>query len=145
MTENELNSWFTEYEEENKHNPEFILEELLYDLTEQICNEMESRNIKKSDLARLIGKAPSSITRVLRGSHNLTLKTAVEIATALERRLEIRWQPLDQTITADITMQFERNKQNTKPLVFKDVNKYKTNVCYLPEATNSENPQDKAA
>ena len=52
-------------------------------LAAKIDNAMKSRGIKKGQLARMVGKQPSEITKWLRGTHNFTIETLWEIGDAL--------------------------------------------------------------
>jgi ribosome-binding protein aMBF1 (putative translation factor) len=52
-------------------------------LAAKIDNAMKSRGIKKGQLARMVGKQPSEITKWLSGTHNFTVETLWEIGDAL--------------------------------------------------------------
>lgn len=75
-----------------ENDPEFILEGVIVEITEQICGRMNESKISRAELARLTGKTPTDISAVLSGTQeNLTLLTVVELATALGLRLSCRF------------------------------------------------------
>jgi ribosome-binding protein aMBF1 (putative translation factor) len=97
MNDNDISfqDWFASKVEELKDDPVFVLEGVLYELTERIVEEMEKQGVSRSDLARKMGKKPSFITRVLRGNANLTFSTAVQIGLALGLKLQVNYLPQD--------------------------------------------------
>lgn len=52
-------------------------------ISEKIYSILEERGLKSSDLAKLLGKSPSEISKWLSGMHNLTLKSITKIETVL--------------------------------------------------------------
>lgn len=70
--------------EEAKKHPAFHLEKAILHFTSELCEQMEVQGLSKAKLARRLDKKPSYITRVLSGSTNLTMKTMVSFAMALE-------------------------------------------------------------
>jgi transcriptional regulator with XRE-family HTH domain len=66
---------------------EFLTEEKILDFTERIISEMDNKSISKSQLADSLGKTKPFITKLLKGNANMTLKTIVSIANALECNL----------------------------------------------------------
>jgi transcriptional regulator with XRE-family HTH domain len=79
--------WFKEKLEEFKDDPEFIAEGIILKLNEKIVIKMEELNITRAELARRLGVTKPFITKLLNGNHNLTVKTMVSIAKALECEL----------------------------------------------------------
>lgn len=63
------------------------LEQRRMALISQINEYLEEKNWSQSDLAEEMGKEDSQITRLLSPTSNPTLKTLVEIESALERKL----------------------------------------------------------
>jgi predicted transcriptional regulator len=51
-----------------------------------INKSMKEKNISKSDLARLIGKSPAYITKIMTGDVNLTIESMVMITRAVDMR-----------------------------------------------------------
>ncbi|MHB8376504.1 MAG: helix-turn-helix domain-containing protein [Dehalococcoidia bacterium] len=79
--------------EANRHTPEFELEWLLLDLEEQIWAAMQAQGIARSELAERLGTSRAFVTKLLSGHENLTLKTLVRVANALEIKVELRMRP----------------------------------------------------
>jgi transcriptional regulator with XRE-family HTH domain len=52
-------------------------------ISEKIYSILEERGLKSSDLAKLLGKSPSEISKWLSGMHNVTLKSITKIETVL--------------------------------------------------------------
>ncbi len=75
--------WFSQRLEEYRDDPEFILEELILDVTEQICAAMEGQDISRSELAQRLGVSRAYITKLLNGQGNMTLRTLVAVGHAL--------------------------------------------------------------
>ena len=79
--------------EANRHAPEFELEWLLLDLEEQICAAMQAKGITRSELAERLGTSRAFVTKLLSSHENLTMKTLVRVANALEMKVELRVRP----------------------------------------------------
>ena len=72
---------------------EYCLEEVILNFTEQICELMEKQKINRAELAERLGVSGAFITKLLNGNPNLTLKTMMNIASALKSDLNIQIQP----------------------------------------------------
>lgn len=72
-------------------------ETLIFDVTEEISRALDAAGITRKELAEALGKSKGHITQLLSGERNMTLRTAADLAHALERRLYVRAQPLDGT------------------------------------------------
>jgi len=68
------------------NDPDFIYEEVVFDLNEQICQRMKERGVSRTQLAERIGVNKAYVTRILNGPANLTLKTIIKILLALDSR-----------------------------------------------------------
>ena len=77
--------------EELKDDPEFKLEGLMLEINEDICRFMEKRGITRAELAEKLGTSRAYITKMLNGNPNLTLRSLVNIAHALECDINIRF------------------------------------------------------
>jgi transcriptional regulator with XRE-family HTH domain len=79
-------------------NPEltksFQFARLELEVTELLCELMEKENVSRAELARRIGVKPPYITKVLRGTANLTLKTISDLFFALGRSVRVENRPL---------------------------------------------------
>ncbi|MDE3094454.1 MAG: helix-turn-helix transcriptional regulator [Chloroflexota bacterium] len=72
---------------------EFELEWLLLDLEEQICAAMQATSIARSELAERLGTSRAFVTKLLSGHANLTLRTLVRVANALDVDIDLRLRP----------------------------------------------------
>lgn len=70
-------------------------EELIFDVTEAICEAMIQKRISKTKLAQLAGVCKSNITQLLSGDHNMTLATISDLLYALDSKMTISVVPLD--------------------------------------------------
>jgi transcriptional regulator with XRE-family HTH domain len=82
-----LEKWFRGLLEEYKDDVEFITEGIVLELNEKIISTMEDLKISRTELARKLGVTKAFVTKLLNGNHNLTIKTIVSIAKALESEL----------------------------------------------------------
>ena len=81
--------WLSEKLAQYKDDPEFILESVLFDITEKISLEMKKSGISKTELAQRLGKSKAFVTRILKGNHNMTLKTLLSISMAMNLKLNV--------------------------------------------------------
>lgn len=65
-------------------SPTYGLEGLLLSINEEICSAMEEQRVSRTDLAERLGKSKAWVTKFLGGNRNLTLKTLVHVANALD-------------------------------------------------------------
>lgn len=87
--------WFLDELREYRDDPEFLAEGLILEFNEEICRLMEDQGLSRADLARRLGVKRPAITRMLNGSPNVTLLTLVKFTTALNRKLSIGFDLLD--------------------------------------------------
>jgi transcriptional regulator with XRE-family HTH domain len=62
---------------------EVMFEDLVLDITGEMCALMDEQKVSRSELARRIGVKPPHVTRLLQGQDNFTLRTLTRIARAL--------------------------------------------------------------
>ena len=86
----DAHKWFDKRIEHLKTDPEFLSEQLILKLNEEICRVMEEQGISRAELARRLGVQRQFITKLLNGMPNLTLITLVKIATALGVQVEFK-------------------------------------------------------
>jgi transcriptional regulator with XRE-family HTH domain len=77
-------------------------ERAVLDYTSKLWGKMKERDLSQRALAQRVAKSPAYVSRVLNGSHNVTIKTMVELAHAIDYRLRIELVPED---LADFEMQ----------------------------------------
>jgi transcriptional regulator with XRE-family HTH domain len=82
-------NWFNKLLDTYEDDVEFRTEELILDFTERIVAKMEEKGISRAELSRKLGVSKAFITNLLNGNPNLTIKTMVSIADALESRLNL--------------------------------------------------------
>jgi transcriptional regulator with XRE-family HTH domain len=64
------------------------------EVTELLCELMERKGINRAELARRANVSSAYITKVLRGTTNLTLKTISDLFFALDRSVRVLDRPL---------------------------------------------------
>ena len=82
-------AWAQATFERVQHHPEYLTAKMVIDITEQICQRMEEKNISQRQLAALIDKPQSYISRLFSQGNNVTIKTLVTIADALDAEFTI--------------------------------------------------------
>ena len=82
-------TWLSRKIKEREGTPGFETERLMLELAESIATRMNELRLSQSELARRTGKDRSQITRLLRCNPNVTIRTLVEVACALETRWNI--------------------------------------------------------
>lgn len=82
-----------------------------------IAEAMASVGVTNSDLARMMGKSPSEITKWLSGTHNFTIDTLTEISNALNVEIQTDKRAIKTYVVDDLTYSpytvFEGKKKNT--------------------------------
>jgi ribosome-binding protein aMBF1 (putative translation factor) len=84
--------WFKEKLDSFRDDPEFRLERIVLDLTEEICVAMERENISRAMLAQILNVSPAAVTKFLRGTANFTLKTLLAFGDALDLDLQVKFE-----------------------------------------------------
>jgi len=85
--------WFKTLHDKYQHDPEYIAEGKILDITEKIVARMEELCISRADLAARLNVSKAYITKLLRGDVNFTLKTLIALAAALEADIAIDFMP----------------------------------------------------
>ncbi|MEW6203559.1 MAG: helix-turn-helix transcriptional regulator [bacterium] len=104
--------------EELKDDPEFKLERLMLEINEDICRFMEERGITRAELAEKLGTSRAYITKMLNGNPNLTLRSLVNIAHALECEINIRFFEKETRIPNLSVYRQQKSVKKTKKLAF---------------------------
>lgn len=79
--------------EEDQDSLEYKLEGALIEFTEGIVKRMKELKLSRVQLAEQLGVSKAMVTKILKGSTNFTLKSMVNIATALDCELSISLPP----------------------------------------------------
>ena len=66
-----------------------MIGEIQHELQNAFAQEAEKRKITRKDIADILGKDKSFVTRKFSGSTNMTLETLADLAFALDRRVKI--------------------------------------------------------
>ncbi len=74
----------------------FEQERLLVEATELLSELMEKKRVSRAQLAQKIGKSKAFVTQLLRGNHNMTLRTIADLFDALDHQVCLKSQPRDQ-------------------------------------------------
>ena len=69
------------------------LSRLITEVTNEINWCLRERGLTRADLAARMGVSPGRVSQVLSGGENLTLRTLVSLATALDGRFEVQLRP----------------------------------------------------
>jgi transcriptional regulator with XRE-family HTH domain len=89
------NSFFDRFTQDPKLAKLLHQEETVLEVTELICELMESRRVTRSQLATLLGKTKGYVSQLLDGKANMTLKTLGDVLFALDCRLVVKAVALD--------------------------------------------------
>lgn len=75
-----------------RHNQDRLLaqENLILEATEAVCEAMERKRIKRSELARRLKLSRAHITQTLSGEKNMTLRTLSDFLYALGLRAKLK-------------------------------------------------------
>jgi transcriptional regulator with XRE-family HTH domain len=67
-----------------------LIGEIQHALLEALDEEHRSRGLTRADIARLIGRNKSFVTRKLNGDSNMTLQSLADLAFALDRTVKVQ-------------------------------------------------------
>ncbi len=70
-------------------DPEYVFEGLQFDIMEQMLALMEMRGVTRSRLARELGCSDAYVTKLLKGTQNLTLRTLFNVSRVLGGELQV--------------------------------------------------------
>lgn len=87
--EKPLSGWLSGYESELSGDPDFVAEQLALAITEEAARVMRERGISRSQLAVMMGVSRAYVTRIFNAPPNLTLRSIVQLATALGGQPEV--------------------------------------------------------
>jgi transcriptional regulator with XRE-family HTH domain len=85
---------FHRFLEKPEHRRLYEQEKLLVDAAELLSQAMETENVSRAELARRLGKSRSFVTQVLRGNHNMTLRTLADIFFSLDYQVSLQSLPV---------------------------------------------------
>jgi transcriptional regulator with XRE-family HTH domain len=79
-----------------QRNPVYGAEGAWLDFTEELLALMTAQNVTRAELARRVGVSPAYITKVFRGTVNLTLETMSRLALAVGASVRLHVAPTNQ-------------------------------------------------
>ena len=85
---------------EASHDPDYELYGVLLDVTEGIVKRMIEQGVRRTDLAERLGTSRAYVTKLLDGQENMTLKTLVRVANALEMKVDAKFVPRERAAKA---------------------------------------------
>lgn len=94
-----------------ERDPAYWAEGAWLRFTEELLALMTAQKITRADLARRVGVSPAYITKVFRGTVNLTLETMSRLALAVGASVRLHVAPIDQrTRWNDVSIAKEREE-----------------------------------
>lgn len=81
--------------EKAEHSPLYWAEAVWLQFTEDLHSLMQSKNITRAELARRLGVSPAYITKVFRGTVNLTLESMCRLTLAVDASPRLHVAPID--------------------------------------------------
>lgn len=100
-----------------QNDPEYLTEELLLDVTEQISIRLHELGLRPADLAERLGVSRAYVSQMMAGKPNMTLRTMVNVALALNQHVAIKLEDrvesfLDLTPYRPVTVTLESHDDN---------------------------------
>jgi transcriptional regulator with XRE-family HTH domain len=87
---------FQAFLEKAEHRRLYEQEKLLLDTAELLTEVMDAKKVSRAELARKLGKSRSFVTQVLRGNHNMTLRTLADIFFTLDYQVSLQTLPVSE-------------------------------------------------
>ena len=92
-----------------ERDPAYWAEGAWLRFTEELLALMNAQNVTRAELARRVGVSPAYITKVFRGTVNLTLETMSRLALAVGASVRLHVAPVDRrTNWHDVTVRHRR-------------------------------------
>jgi transcriptional regulator with XRE-family HTH domain len=79
-----LEAWYKEKIQKFRNDVDFLTETAILDLTEKIVDKMHKTGLSRAALSQKLGVSKPFVTKLLNGNPNMTIKTMVALAHALE-------------------------------------------------------------
>jgi transcriptional regulator with XRE-family HTH domain len=70
-----------------ENDPEYILHSLLFEINEEICKALKKNNLNNKQFAERLSVKPAYVSKLLNGQPNLSIKSLIKIAVALNLKL----------------------------------------------------------
>ena len=78
---------FLEKIKKYESDPDYILYSLIFEINEEICKALERNNLNYKQFAEKLNVKPAYISKLLNGQPNLSIKSLVKIALALNLKI----------------------------------------------------------
>ena len=111
MSYNSFNEMFSEV----KKDDSYWSEKAKLDFAIELNGLLEKRKVSRADLARLLGKSPAYITKILRGENNFTIDTMTRIARALDGDLSLHITPKEENVQSWLRVLAGGRRRKKKP------------------------------
>lgn len=72
---------------------EYKVQHVISEITEDVVARMTVSHMSRQDLANELGVSPAMVTKLLRGQNNFTVRTLVQMATALGCNVSVKMPP----------------------------------------------------
>lgn len=101
---------FSERVAEVSQTPGSKLERLLLDINYELIDLMEREKVTKTELAERLGVTQAMVSKLLNGNRNLTVKTLVNVAEALNVEVDIVFRERKSMVWSSPSQQVERER-----------------------------------
>lgn len=98
-----------DYVNEIRKTKQYFMYSLLVKINEAICARMKQKMINQKEFALKLGVSSAYISKILNGKPNLSIKSLVDIAFALDLNLNINLTPSFITLAQDTKDDFEND------------------------------------
>ena len=85
--------WFSDMQDQYRDDPEYEAEGFRIEIYEAIIRRMEELNLSRADLAERLKCSKAYVTTLFRQTKNISLNKLVEIAMALDCKIEFQLKP----------------------------------------------------
>jgi transcriptional regulator with XRE-family HTH domain len=96
----DLKNWFDREVAQLENDSEYIAYGLMTDLAAQVAHKLEKEGLRQKDLAEQLDKSQGWISRFMNDPTNFSVKKLVEIAVALDMKLDISFKEMDEMSSA---------------------------------------------
>lgn len=116
-----------EFRQDREANRYFLQEKLIFEVTERVCELLETAKAERQDLASRLGVSKSAVSQWLAGDKNMTLRTVSDLFWALGHEAGISScldgvgsTPVTRTATSVTTFGMERPRLFLPPTFYSE-------------------------
>jgi transcriptional regulator with XRE-family HTH domain len=88
-----MKGFLDEYRDKYRRDPDYVVEGIYLELTEQILEHMRRKGLSQKELAERMDVSEAQVSRLFGETSNMTLRTLAKILIALDAELEARLVP----------------------------------------------------